>query len=331
MRIKRFFVEILTAAISAAVIVFLVVACWMPEVLEPNGLAMEIGRAIGTMLVGISSLVFLMALGEAVWVQVFGGAKVSDEDANKEQDTKAAGDEATVPPEPAEVVPTPRPDALPLRGTRVAILTLLFSALSWFGIAYFHFEPPRAVGTMEHAATHEAGHAAVIALMFGPGSVKVVRLYARGRVLGENFLNANLNDGNLIGRERWMARQMVHYGGVVAETVLYGGDVTIGSGGDLQQAADRAEKMVTTLGMSERIGLRAYVPGHKDYDKDVEVLVKAEKHRILLEAIDRTRDLIEKNRGLVAAIAKALLVSGRLSGKEVDAIVAEHLRRVPGT
>src|SRR5688500_5687619 len=104
-------------------------------------------------------------------------------------------------------------------------------------------------------AYHEAGHTVVAVHTEGADPVHKVTIVPRGRALG---LMYSLPEKDRYGhtREFLVGRLAISFGGRVAEELVFGpGQVTTGAGSDIQIATNIARQMVTTFGMSERIGM----------------------------------------------------------------------------
>jgi len=109
--------------------------------------------------------------------------------------------------------------------------------------------------------------------------------------------------------------------------------MTTGAGNDLERATELARKMVTEWGMSERMGpltfgkreehvfLGREIAKHRDYSDKTAEEIDEETKRIVTEAYLETKELLEKNRNLLDAVAKALLERETLEASALEAIL----------
>ena len=182
-------------------------------------------------------------------------------------------------------------------------------------------------------AYHEAGHVVIGVKVPGLDPVHKVTIVPRGRAMG---LTASLpeEDRHSYTRE-WMAGQLAMlFGGRVAEELVFGpGKVTTGAGNDIERATSMARRMVTRFGMSDRIGLMAVGDSDQEVFLGRELVqrrevseytaqqVDEEVKLLLDEAHGRARDILEANRGLLEALAEALLERETLDGDQIGLLL----------
>jgi cell division protease FtsH len=183
-------------------------------------------------------------------------------------------------------------------------------------------------------AYHEAGHAIVSLRVPGVDPVHKVSIVPRGRTLGLTFWLPE-EDRHNYTKEYIVGRLAMSYGGRVAEELIFGpAKVTTGAAQDIQQATELARRMVTQFGMSEAIGPiavgdreqqiflgREIMQRHEVSEKTAE-LVDAEIKRVLDEALNRARSILETEMGLLHKMAAALLDRETLDREEVEALAA---------
>jgi cell division protease FtsH len=181
-------------------------------------------------------------------------------------------------------------------------------------------------------AFHEAGHAVLGLKIPGLDPVHKVTIVPRGRALG---ITASLpeEDRHSYTKE-WLEGQLAMlFGGRVAEEMVFGvHDVTTGAGNDIERATAMARRMVTVFGMSEVIGLVAVGDSEQEVFLGRELmqrrqvsehtarLVDQEVKRILDEAHERAREVLEKNEDLLERIAAALLERETLDRDQIEAL-----------
>ncbi|MEX2528347.1 MAG: ATP-dependent zinc metalloprotease FtsH [Gemmatimonadota bacterium] len=168
-------------------------------------------------------------------------------------------------------------------------------------------------------AYHEAGHAVIGLRVPGLDPVHKVTIVPRGRALG---ITASLprEDRHSYTKD-WLQGQLcMLFGGRVAEEMIFGLEkVTTGAGNDIERATSMARRMVTRFGMSDAVGLMAIGESEQEVFLGREIsqrqgvsehtaqLVDQEVKRILDEAHQRAREVLERNQDLLETIAQALL------------------------
>ncbi|MGD8321023.1 MAG: ATP-dependent zinc metalloprotease FtsH [Gemmatimonadota bacterium] len=179
-------------------------------------------------------------------------------------------------------------------------------------------------------AYHEAGHAVLGLKIPGLDPVHKVTIVPRGRALG---ITASLpeEDRHSYTKE-WLEGQLsMLFGGRVAEEMIFGvEDVTTGAGNDIERATGMARRMVTQFGMSEVIGLVAVgdaehevflgreLVQRRQVSEHTARLVDQEVKRILDEAHDKARQILEENQDLLERIAQALLERETLDREGIE-------------
>ncbi len=181
-------------------------------------------------------------------------------------------------------------------------------------------------------AYHEAGHAVIALRVPGLDPLHKVTIVPRGRALG---ITASLpeEDRHSYTKEFLEGQLTMLYGGRVAEEMIFGKErVTTGAGNDIERATGMARRMVTRFGMSEKIGLIAIgdadhevflgreIMNRRDVSEHTAELVDDEVKRILDEAHERARTVLEANRDLLERIAQALLERETLDRDQIGKI-----------
>jgi cell division protease FtsH len=188
----------------------------------------------------------------------------------------------------------------------------------------------------EMTAYHEAGHALCAALLPGCDPVHKVTILPTGMALGVT-MTLPQEDRHSMSQSGIEDRLSMMLGGRIAEESIYG-EVTNGASDDLRKATEFARKMVREWGMSKRIGPMAWGSGGpvflgedwvqtKEYSDETARIIDEEIERILREAEDRTRQLLDDNRKALEMVARALLERETVDGREVDRLI--ELSRVP--
>ena len=180
-------------------------------------------------------------------------------------------------------------------------------------------------------AVHEAGHAVVSRLLPGFDSVHMITIIPRGRAGG---FTAFLPDDDIMHftTKTEMQDELVSLlGGRVAEDLVLG-DISTGASNDIERATKLAREMVTTYGMSEKIGTLTYgsdsdsvfvardTSHTKDYSEEVAAEIDEEMRRFVGEAYNRAKTLLKENMDTLLRVSDALLDRETISGKEFEAI-----------
>jgi cell division protease FtsH len=178
-------------------------------------------------------------------------------------------------------------------------------------------------------AYHEAGHAVVSLHTVGADPIHKVTIVPRGRALG---LMASLPERDRYGHTKeWLVgRLAISFGGRVAEEIVFGPDmVTTGAGSDIQYATNVARQMVTTYGMSEKVGMMAVgdreqeiflgreFATRREISERTAEMVDEEVKRLLDEAQGRARGILTAERNLLDRIATSLLERETLDADEI--------------
>ncbi|HET7274122.1 MAG TPA: ATP-dependent zinc metalloprotease FtsH [Longimicrobiaceae bacterium] len=191
-------------------------------------------------------------------------------------------------------------------------------------------------------AYHEAGHAVVALRLPGLDPLHKVTIIPRGRALG---ITASLpeEDRHSYSRDYLLARLVMLFGGRVAEEMIFGPEkVTTGAGNDIERATGMARRMVTQFGMSDAVGPMAVGDSEQEVflgrdlgqrrqvSEQTARLVDAELKRLLDEAYEQARGILQENQDLLEAIAVGLLERETLDREQVELLAAgEDLPPLP--
>jgi len=181
-------------------------------------------------------------------------------------------------------------------------------------------------------AHHEAGHALVAFLTPNSDPIHKVTIIPRGQALGVTQ-QLPVDERHNYPLDYLKTRLTVLLGGRASEEVTLG-SVTTGAENDLAQATALARKMVTSWGMSQRIGnmaiedrsasvfLGEQLARPKEYSEQTAREIDIEVKRMVDEAHDAAVRLIEENRNGLEILAEALEQREVLEGKEVEELLA---------
>lgn len=194
-----------------------------------------------------------------------------------------------------------------------------------------------------NTAYHEAGHALVARLIPGTDPVHKVTIIPRGMALGVTQ-QVPVDDRHTWSREYILNRLAIMFGGRVAEELVLG-HMTTGAGDDIEKATELARRMVCEWGMSDRLGPMTFGKKEeqiflgrdftqtKDYSEQTAIEIDAEVRRIISDAYDRAKRLLQENRDVLDKMAEVLLEKEVLDASEIGAILESFGRgdgAVPG-
>ncbi|MDE3087235.1 MAG: AAA family ATPase, partial [Acidobacteriota bacterium] len=168
-------------------------------------------------------------------------------------------------------------------------------------------------------ATHESGHATVAWLVGTGRTLDVLSIVKRRQALGL-LAHSDSEERFTKTRSELQSGIEIALGGMVAEEIFFG-ETSSGVAGDLQTATSAACQMVGALGMGASLislhAVDAPTAGNvvaKVLSSDRE---REQVDRMLNEAKDRVRAMIEEHRHVVEALRDALLDRDELVGGEI--------------
>jgi cell division protease FtsH len=184
----------------------------------------------------------------------------------------------------------------------------------------------------ERTAYHESGHALVGMLTPGADPVRKISIIPRGQALGVTLATPE-SDRYSYRRDELLAKIKVALGGRAAEKVVFG-DLTTGAESDIQNLTQIARSMVGRWGMSDAIGAIAVTDGREDRfllpgvspaAPPTQQLVDEEVRRIVDGAEEEVTELLERERGRLEALARALLERETLDQPEAYELAGVEL------
>jgi cell division protease FtsH len=182
----------------------------------------------------------------------------------------------------------------------------------------------------EIVAFHEMGHALVALTVPNADPVHRVTIIPRGAGALGMTMQRPLEDRYLMTEPELADRLAILLGGRGAEELAFG-QVSTGAQNDLERATEIARAMVVEYGMSERLGPlsfgqngfrgadnRMLFPGQRpEMSEQTSRVVDEEVSRIVNEARDRARGILEEKRRLLDQLSGLLMVREVLEGKEL--------------
>jgi len=193
----------------------------------------------------------------------------------------------------------------------------------------------------EMTAYHEAGHAIVGRLVAEHDPVYKVSIIPRGRALGVTMFLPE-KDSYSISKRKLNSQVASLFGGRIAEEIVFGEDaVTTGASNDIERATEIAHKMVKLWGMSPAMGPMSYgeeegevflgrqVTKHKHISEETFNKVDEEIRKIIDANYAVAYKILEENRDILDAMAKALVEIETIDVGQIDDLMARKPMRVP--
>jgi cell division protease FtsH len=183
-------------------------------------------------------------------------------------------------------------------------------------------------------AYHEAGHAVVAALLPEADPLHKVTIIPRGRALG---VTMQLPEADRYTHSKPFIESQIAIlmGGRVAEE-LFLRQMTSGASNDIERATELARKMVCELGMSP-LGPVHYRRPSSAYDADSRAAgfsedtarrVDDEIRSLVMRGYETSRQIIERQRPALKALAEELLEVESVDADRLRALLAQHVKPV---
>ena len=182
-------------------------------------------------------------------------------------------------------------------------------------------------------AYHEAGHALLTHKLPNADPVHKVSIIARGSA-GGYTLKVPGEDKHMQTRSFFIDELSVLLAGHAAEKTVFG-EVTTGATSDLKRATEIARSLVTEFGMSEKLPPRTFgdkeeliflgreISEQRDYSEKTAQAIDSEVDKLIVNAYDKSCDIIKEERIMLDKIAQALLEKETLEKEEFEEIVGK--------
>ncbi len=180
-------------------------------------------------------------------------------------------------------------------------------------------------------AYHECGHVLVSKFLPEMDPIHKVTIIPRGMALG--VTQALPIDERRTYSKTYCFNQLAFMlGGRVAEKLILG-DLSTGSGNDIEKATKLARKMVCEWGMSDKLGPLTYgekqeeiflgreIGMHRDYSEETARDIDEEVKNIIKKAEAIAEEIIKNNIETLKKLAEKLLEKEILTGEEIDKII----------
>ncbi len=185
----------------------------------------------------------------------------------------------------------------------------------------------------ENTAYHEVGHALLAKLLKNTDPLHKVSIIPRGMALGITMTLPE-KDHLTYKKSQLLDRITMTLGGRVAEEIVYGPEnITTGASNDLEKVTQTARNMVTTYGMSEKLGNMQYGKsqehiflgrdfGHmNDFSDEIAAEIDKEVKKIVDERYKIAKKLLTENRDMLEYISKTLLDEETLDEKTFEELM----------
>jgi cell division protease FtsH len=184
-------------------------------------------------------------------------------------------------------------------------------------------------------AYHEGGHALVAAALPGTDPVTKITILPRGRALGFTQVLPE-GDKSSVSRNELLNQLAYALGGLAAEQLIFH-DPTTGSSSDIEKATKVARAMVTSYGMSDRLGavklgedngepfLGRDIGHMRNYSEEIAAIIDEEVNKLLTNAHQEAFDILVSNRPVLDELVRQLLDKETIDRKGL-ALIFSSLR-----
>jgi len=181
-------------------------------------------------------------------------------------------------------------------------------------------------------AYHECGHVMVSKNIPGMDPIHKVTIIPRGMALG--LTQALPIDERRTYSKTYCFNQLAFMlGGRVSERMILG-DLSTGSGNDIEKATKLARKMVCEWGMSDKLGPLTYgekeeeiflgreIGMHRDYSEETAREIDLEVKKLVDKSEKIAEEIVGKHIDTLKQLAQRLLEKEILTGDEIDQVIS---------
>ncbi len=185
-------------------------------------------------------------------------------------------------------------------------------------------------------AYHEAGHAVVSWLLKNVDPLIKVSIIPRGKSLGAAWYLPE--EKQLRSESAFMEYLFATLGGRAAEEIVFG-EVTSGALDDLEKATKDAYMMVVYYGFNKKIGNVSYYDStgqrdmgiQKPFSEETGKLIDEEVRKLVNDAYQRSKDILQQNRESLTKLAELLLKKETIFKEDLEGIMGKRLSDMPAT
>ena len=180
-------------------------------------------------------------------------------------------------------------------------------------------------------AYHEAGHAILGSLLKYCDPIHEVTIIPRGQAAGYTMSRPD-NDNDHVSKQQLLDEITMGLGGRVAEELIIKNYCT-GASGDIKMITDKARRMVTEWGMSDRIGPLFYgsdgeifvgrnYQTEKGYSEEIAGVIDEEIRAIVESCHKRATEILSEHIDVLHNMARVLVERETIHTEEVEMLVA---------
>jgi cell division protease FtsH len=185
----------------------------------------------------------------------------------------------------------------------------------------------------EITAYHEAGHALVARLLPHADPVHKITIVARG-MAGGYTKQLPAEDRYIATNSQFKTKIAISMGGRLAEEIMFD-EMSTGASQDFKDATNIAKKMVTSYGMSEKLGPRTFgskeemvflgkeIHEQRDYGEKTADLIDQEVEAIIQSAYQTAKTILIENKDRLRYIAEQLMAAETLEGETLERLFTE--------
>jgi cell division protease FtsH len=181
-------------------------------------------------------------------------------------------------------------------------------------------------------AYHEMGHALVGHYLPNCDPVHKISIISRGQALGYT-ISLPAEDKFLTTKQALMDQMAMTLGGRAAEELVFH-EVTTGAANDLEKVTATAKHMIMRYGMSEKLGPRVLGRNHDmpflgrdmgaepDYSEEIAREIDDEIRRVIEEAHDRARTVLQEHVDELHQISELLIERETIDKEQFERLLA---------
>lgn len=179
-------------------------------------------------------------------------------------------------------------------------------------------------------AYHESGHAILACSLKYCDPVHEVTIIPRGMAAGYTMTRPE-NDNNHVTKQQLLDEITMTLGGRVAEELIIK-NISSGASGDIKSLTERARRMVTEWGMSDRIGPLFYgsegeifvgrnYQTEKGYSDEIANIIDEEVREIVEGCHKRATEILSSKMDVLHSMARVLVEKETIHTEEVDLLM----------
>ncbi|MFH6769051.1 ATP-dependent zinc metalloprotease FtsH [Gaetbulibacter aquiaggeris] len=178
----------------------------------------------------------------------------------------------------------------------------------------------------EIVAYHEAGHAVASWYLKNVDALVKVSIIPRGKSLGSAWYLPE--ERQIVTKAQFMDQICASLGGRAAEEIIFN-EISSGALNDLEKVTKQAYSMVVYYGLDDEIGPLSFYDSTgqnqailgKPYSEDMARLFDKKVKELVLNAYERTKNLLRTHKTELEALAKLLLLKETIEKEELETIL----------